>query len=407
MPLLGRLTTISYQVLCVLLLGQSTYAFAQEPGWEAVTGADTLRTFMSGLVAERTLPGGGVSRGDYKADGTGVLTAWGSTIPRTWNIKGDDQLCVTAERKTECFKLEKSTSVADRYRVHVIETGTTYEFTVIKGQPVAMGTAADLGDKGGAAAPTAEEIAAQLANPNAPMATMTAKLQFRNFEGTLPNANDQNSTTLLFQPSLPFPLENGDVIIWRPALPVIFDQPLFNGATQEFDAKTGIGDLAFDLAYARTSAAGILTAGGIIASLPIGSSGLTSDQYTLGPEFMIGKLTKQWVLGIFPNHQWGFGGDAGVPDINLTSIQIFGTIIAGGGWTWGTAPTVSYDHNTNQWTVPLNLNIGKTIIAGGRPWKLGAEINYYVDKPDAFGPKWMIGISVAPVVENALAGLFK
>jgi len=36
-----------------------------------------------------------------------------------------------------------------------------------------------------------------------------------------------------------------------------------------------------------------------------------------------------------------------------------------------------------------------------------AEINYFVDQPDAFGPSWFIGFNVAPVVENVMANWFK
>jgi len=50
---------------------------------------------------------------------------------------------------------------------------------------------------------------------------------------------------------------------------------------------------------------------------------------------------------------------------------------------------------------------GKTVIWSGRPWKLNAEINYFVERADAFGPEWMIGFNVAPVVENVLASWFK
>ncbi len=46
------------------------------------------------------------------------------------------------------------------------------------------------------------------------------------------------------------------------------------------------------------------------------------------------------------------------------------------------------------------------MIWNGRPWKLGGEINYYVEKADAFGPEWMLSFSVAPVVKNKLAGWF-
>lgn len=57
--------------------------------------------------------------------------------------------------------------------------------------------------------------------------------------------------------------------------------------------------------------------------------------------------------------------------------------------------------------MPVQLNFGKTITMGGRPWKLSTEINYYADKPDAFGPEWMVGFNIGPVVKNGLADWFK
>ena len=46
----------------------------------------------------------------------------------------------------------------------------------------------------------------------------------------------------------------------------------------------------------------------------------------------------------------------------------------------------------------LNLTIGKTVKLGNTPVKLQAEINYYIEKPDAFGSQWMISFTVTPVV---------
>jgi hypothetical protein len=68
---------------------------------------------------------------------------------------------------------------------------------------------------------------------------------------------------------------------------------------------------------------------------------------------------------------------------------------------------MTYDHEINEWTVPVNFSIGKTVIMKGRPWKLGMEINYYVAQPDAFGPEWMVSFSAAPVVENVFAKWIK
>ncbi len=57
-----------------------------------------------------------MSRAEYRADGTGVLHAWGATHPRTWKVEGDDRLCVTAESESLCFELEKSAATEDLYR---------------------------------------------------------------------------------------------------------------------------------------------------------------------------------------------------------------------------------------------------------------------------------------------------
>jgi hypothetical protein len=42
-----------------------------------------------------------------------------------------------------------------------------------------------------------------------------------------------------------------------------------------------------------------------------------------------------------------------------------------------------------------------------RPWRLGLEINDYPDQPDAFGPEWMIGFDITPVVQNKIAQWLK
>ena len=254
-------------------------------------------------------------------------------------------------------------------------------------------------------AKSAEEIAKELANPNTPLATLNFKLQFRGFEGSLPGANSQSGTTILFQPSLPFPLDNGDLLLWRPAIPLIVDQPVFNGTG--FDGESGIGDIVFDLAYAPKNESGLLIAYGLIASLPTATDDkLGTDRFTLGPEYLIGKLTPAYVIGAFPNHQWDIGG-SGNKSINLTSVQLFGTILPGGGWNYGTSPIITYDWETDQATIPINFNFGKTIIRGSTPWKLSMEINYYIEQADAFGPEWMIGFNISPVVKNGLVDWFK
>jgi hypothetical protein len=399
-----QMNHIQLTATCLSVLFSLT-ALAQDSEWTPVTGADKLSDFMSGAKAETKLPNGEISRGEYHPDGTGTLYSWGAAIHRTWSVKGEDQVCLSESQKTLCYQFERNTADPALYRARDVSTGSLTEFRVTDGVTVSTGEPEEIGNEGSASTASAAEIAAELANPNTSVATMTFKNQFRWFEGDLANANDQTSYTLLFQPSLPFVLDSGDKILWRPAVPLLVDNPVLNTRTGEFEGESGLGDIAFDLAYVPKTDPSLMIAYGFITSLPTATNDLGTDKWTLGPEFLIGKIAPKYLIGLFPNHQWDVSG-SGDADINLTTIQAFYTYLAGGGWTVGSAPIMNYDWNSEQWTVPLQINVGKTVVAKGRPWKLSVELNYYVEKPDAIGPEWMLSLNIAPVVNNAMAKWF-
>jgi hypothetical protein len=203
-----------------LLLALSATAIAQDANWQPITGAENLRQFMSGLKVERTLAGGEVSRGEYNADGTGTLFSWGAAMPRTWSIKGSDQICIADNGDTLCYRTERNTVDPDLYGARDNATGRLVEFRVTDGRAVVQGKPEDIGDKGSAATPSAAELAVELSNPNTAVASLNFKNQFRWFEGDLTGADRQTSYTLIFQPTLPFVLPSGDKILWRPAVPL-------------------------------------------------------------------------------------------------------------------------------------------------------------------------------------------
>ena len=102
----GRRKTIQSNFLTTPLwtiIGFTAMLFsssAQAQTWEAITEADALRALVSDAVFEGTLKGGAKAVARYNADGTGLLTAWGETFERTWEIKGADQICVTVGRRS-------------------------------------------------------------------------------------------------------------------------------------------------------------------------------------------------------------------------------------------------------------------------------------------------------------------
>ena len=386
----------------------TVFVFSVWPGsssaqtWVPVQDDESLRSLFSDTEMSARLRDGAQATAVYNSDGTGELRAWNATFPRKWKIE-DGKACLSIDQQWVCFEIERNSEKEDEYRGKRSDTGEQIVFEV-RGAELSMGQV-PAGGQGGAVAPSADEIAKELANPNTPLATLTLRTRYQGFEGDLPDADNQNSTTFLLQPTFPFPTQGGGTLFFRPAIPVVVNKPVPEAGG--FGGESGLGDISFDLGYGKTNKeTGLLLAGGVVSTLPTATSDdLGADRFTIGPEVLVGLLRPNYVLGAFPNHQWSVAG-SGNADINLTTVQLFGIFLPGNAWSVGTAPIISYDWENEQWTTPLNLDVGKTVIINGRPWKFGLGLNYYIDKPDSIGPKWMIEFSVGPVVENVIAKWF-
>jgi hypothetical protein len=250
-----------------------------------------------------------------------------------------------------------------------------------------------------------DEVARDLANPNSSLANLRFKNQFRWYKGDLPNADDQNNYTLLFQPVFPFSLEpsasGGEAKLFiRPGIPIMSDQPVFDASKADFCGVSALGDIGFDVAYGVTEKSGFLWALGMVGTLPTATdSDVAGKQLRLGPEAVFAKFEKWGLYGIFPSHQWDVDGWSDHYYSN-TQIQLFLRYLPGGGWTIGSTPIMDYDWETNDWTIPLQIVVSKTVMAGKMPVKLELEVNYYVAQPDPFGPEWMTAFNIGPVVTN-------
>jgi hypothetical protein len=315
------------QIMVVISLVIVSSVTAQSGQWQPVTGEENLRNFMSGTTLEWEEPGSGENRGEYQADGTGTLFTFGAPIPRTWEVIGDDQVSVKVGKVIQSWRLEKSTTDPTLYRSIDVASGTVTEIRLSEDGASAtiQGSPETAGNDGSAAAPSAAEIAAQLANPSSPLAALNFNLQCRSFKGDLRGADDESSTSLLFQPQFPFVLESGNQVIFRPAISILADQPFFDVNTETFDSEAGLSDISFDLLVSRTSDTGYLTGAGIYSTIPSGtSSELTGGLWTLGPEFALAKISPDYVLGGIVSHEWDFAGWSD-GSVNRTTISVLET----------------------------------------------------------------------------------
>lgn len=245
-----------------------------------------------------------------------------------------------------------------------------------------------------------EEVAKDLAKPNTPYASLSLHYEQTRYSGDLENAESQKSHSLIFQPTVPFNLDNGDLLVFRPALPYIIDSPIPQGGGSYSDVS-GFGDIAIDIMYANKMTSNKLTAFGLFAVLPTGSEDeLSGDNFVLGPNLFFVRINPKDIVGFQLKQEWDVAGDG--EEFNRSFIKPILTYLPGKGYNIGTGPEITYDHTEDQWEIPLNISAGKTSIINGRPWKFGVELNHYVEASDAFHKEWRVKFTVTPVVENVL-----
>ena len=250
-------------------------------------------------------------------------------------------------------------------------------------------------------ATTADDIARELANPNTVLGTLGFNLDYVTYKGDLPGASDQTSTRLTFQPALPYPISKDVNFFLRPAVPIVISQdvPGIGG----FENKgVELGDISFDAALGKSLPGGYVVVGGVVGTLPTATDdALGLDQWLLGPEVALGKVSKWGVLGLLVSHQWDVAGEDSF-STSITGGQYFYTYNLSNGWQISSSPTFSYNHKAasgqEAWTLPVGIGVSKTTILSGRPWKFGVQYWQFVKQADAFGPDWELRFTVTPVV---------
>lgn len=247
---------------------------------------------------------------------------------------------------------------------------------------------------------TADEIAKDLANPNTTLGSFTFPIDFISYAGTLPDAGGQNAFKVSAQPSLPYPVATGVNFFLRPLVPVIISQPV--PTASGFERRgVALGDIGFDAAVGKTLPGGLILIGGVVGSMPTATdSVLGLHQWLLGPEFAVA-YTGQWgVVGLLATQSWRIGG-SNPASTSITGGQYFYTINLGGGWQIQAQPVWSFNHNAaagDALTLPVGTGITRTAIIGKTPMKTSLQYWYYVAKPDAFGPRHQLRLSLTPVL---------
>ncbi len=242
--------------------------------------------------------------------------------------------------------------------------------------------AATLAQVAAAEAQTADELAKQLSNP---IASLTSVPLQGNFDFGGGADEDGNAFTLNVQPVIPLSLNDRWVLISRTIIPLSYR----DYAAAPDSHISGIGDITQSFFFSpKQTVNGVTWGVGPVFLLPTATDDrLGAGKYGVGVTGVVLKQTGPWTVGALANHIWSVAGDDDRPDISATYLQPFLSYGLGKGQTVSLNTESSYNWETDQWTVPINVGYSKVFKAGEQlmSWQVGAK--YFVEGPDT-APEW-------------------
>jgi hypothetical protein len=230
----------------------------------------------------------------------------------------------------------------------------------------------------GAAAQDAD-LAQTLTNPIADLVSVPFQLNIDEGFG----AEDGQRSILNIQPVLPFALNEDWNVISRTIIPVIWQDAVIPGSSQE-----GIGDVLQSLFLSpRVSGPnGLIWGAGLAFSLPTATEdALGTGKVSAGPTALALRMTGPWTYGALANHLWSVAGDDKRTDVNQTYMQPFLSYTTTSAITFTLSAEAAYDWEREAWSMPFNAVAAKLIDVGGRPVSLQAGVRYWAAAPDG-GP---------------------
>jgi hypothetical protein len=252
---------------------------------------------------------------------------------------------------------------------------------------------------------SASELNRKLTNPVSSIWSISN--QFNNFELN----NGQWSNNWNFQPVLPVSLTKEWNLITRPVMPFYNIVP-HETAPNEFARDAGLGDLTLLELLSPSNSGNWVLGAGPTAIFPTATSHFTGQgKWQLGPSVVLGYLTKDYFIGVFPQQWWSIGGEHGRPDTNQMNLQPIATVFFGEGWSFGYSGNILANWNApseDVWTVPIGLGLGKVVKFGRLPVKLQLAVQYMPVHPREFGQEWNVQVQITPVIPKLIKGtLFK
>lgn len=224
----------------------------------------------------------------------------------------------------------------------------------------------------------AEALAKKLSNPIASL--ISVPLQF-NYDSNIGVDDRGGKFVLNIQPVIPISLNDDWNVISRTILPVVSQDDIFSGA----GSQSGLGDIIQSVFFSpkKPTDSGWIWGAGPVFLLPTASDDLLgAEKWGMGPTAVALKQSGPWTYGALGNHIWSVAGSSQRGDINATFLQPFVSYTTPSAVTFTANSETTYDWESEQWAVPLNLVVTKVTKIGNQLVSVGGGVRYWVESTD-------------------------
>ena len=221
---------------------------------------------------------------------------------------------------------------------------------------------------------TVDEVAAELANPLAPVTTLAGNVRAEMGNGPEDDTNYQ----LRLQPSFFRPYAENSALLVRTILPL--------RSTHWPVSASGLGDISIIPYYVPDITSTTFVGYGGALILPSATEDeLGSGKWAAGPAVIVAKTGKPITWGGLVQHVWSFAGDADRADVSVTTLQPFLTYLLPHGWAANLTSESTYNWNADSgdaWTVPLTVGASRVVQFGAEFVNLGLAYVRYLEGPE-------------------------
>ena len=160
--------------------------------------------------------------------------------------------------------------------------------------------------------------------------------------------------------------------------------------TDDYGSKTGLGNItqSFFFSPKNPTKGGLVWGLGPVLQIPTATGDIAPNQWGAGITGVALKQSHGWTVGLLANHVWSIGKSDQYGDSSNTFLQPFLSYTTKKATSYGINTESTYDWETEEWSVPINLTIAQIIKIDKHPVQLTGGVRYWADAPEGGPEGW-------------------